>query len=92
TRPGARSENTHIYINRIAKLEKLALSFKGVAKVYAIQAGRDLRVIVNPHEISDNDAVILARDISQKIENELQYPGQVRVSVIRETRSVEYAH
>ena len=92
TRPGARSENTHIYLNRIAKLEKLASSFKGVSKAYAIQAGRDLRVIVDPTEISDNDAVVLARDISRKIEDELQYPGQVRVSVIRETRSIEYAH
>ena len=92
TRPGARSENTHLYINRIDKLEKLAAAFKGVVKVYAIQAGRDLRVIVDPAEISDNDAMILAHDISTKIENELQYPGQVRVSVIRETRCIEYAH
>ena len=92
TRPGARSENTHLYITRIDKLEKLAAAFKGVVKVYAIQAGRDLRVIVDPAEISDNDAMLLAHDISTKIENELQYPGQVRVSVIRETRCIEYAH
>lgn len=92
TRPGARSENTHLYVNRIEKLEKLAMSFKGVMKSYAIQAGRDLRVIVDPAEISDNDAMLLAHDISTRIENELQYPGQVRVSVIRETRCIEYAH
>ena len=92
TRPGARSENTHLYVNRIEKLEKLALSFKGVVKAYAIQAGRDLRVIVDPAEISDNDATLLAHDLSTRIQNELQYPGQVRVSVIRETRCIEYAH
>jgi len=92
SRPGARSESSHLYINRIEKLEKLAASFKGVVKAYAIQAGRDLRVIVDPAEISDNDATLLAHDLSVRIQNELQYPGQVRVSVIRETRCVEYAH
>lgn len=91
-RPGARSESTHLYVNRIEKLEKLATSFKGVVKAYAIQAGRDLRVIVDPAEISDNDATLLAHDLCMRIQNELQYPGQVRVSVIRETRSIEYAH
>ena len=79
-------------MNRIEKLEQLATSFRGVSKAYAIQAGRDLRIIVDPAAISDNDAMLLARDISTRIENELQYPGQVRVMVIRETRCIEYAH
>ena len=79
-------------MNRIEKLEQLATSFRGVSKAYAIQAGRDLRIIVDPATISDNDAMLLARDISTRIENELQYPGQVRVMVIRETRCIEYAH
>jgi ribonuclease Y len=79
-------------VNRIEKLEQLATSFRGVSKAYAIQAGRDLRIIVDPTTISDNDAMLLARDISTRIENELQYPGQVRVMVIRETRCIEYAH
>ena len=92
TRPGARSETTHLFVNRIEKLEQLATSFKGVSKAYAIQAGRDLRILVDPAAISDNDAMMLARDISVRIENELQYPGQVRVMVIRETRCIEYAH
>ena len=92
TRPGARSETTHLFVNRIEKLEQLAASFRGVSKAYAIQAGRDLRIIVDPTTISDNDAMLLARDISTRIENELQYPGQVRVMVIRETRCIEYAH
>lgn len=92
SRPGARSETTHLFVNRIEKLEQLATSFRGVSKAYAIQAGRDLRVIVDPTTISDNDAMLLARDISNRIETELQYPGQVRVMVIRETRCIEYAH
>ena len=92
SRPGARSETTHLFVNRIEKLEQLATSFRGVSKAYAIQAGRDLRIIVDPATISDNDAMLLARDISTRIENELQYPGQVRVMVIRETRCIEYAH
>lgn len=90
-RPGARAENIQISINRIEKLEKIALSFKGVVKAYAMQAGRDLRIIVDATEVSDNHAVVLAREISGKIEAELEYPGQIRVSVIRETRSIEYA-
>ncbi|MGI5868364.1 MAG: ribonuclease Y [Kiritimatiellia bacterium] len=92
TRPGARSETTRLFVNRIEKLEKLATSLPGVSKAYAIQAGRDLRVVVDPETISDNDALLLARDISTRIENELQYPGQIRVVVIRETRCIEYAH
>jgi ribonuclease Y len=90
-RPGARSETTAIYVKRLEKLEAVANSFDGVGKCYAIQAGREVRVIVNPEVVDDNRAMVLARDISQKIEDELQYPGRVRVTVIRETRCVEYA-
>jgi ribonuclease Y len=91
SRPGARSETTEIYLKRLEKLEGIANSFKGVEKSYAIQAGREIRVLVQPEEISDNEAMVLARNISKKIESELQYPGQIRVTVIRETRHVEYA-
>jgi ribonuclease Y len=90
-RPGARSETTDIYVKRLEKLETVANSFDGVGKCYAIQAGREVRVIVNPEVVDDNRAMVLARDISQKIEDELQYPGRVRVTVIRETRCIEYA-
>ena len=92
SRPGARSETAHIYVNRIEKLEEMALSFDGVLKCHAVQSGRDLRVIVDPRKISDNDAILLARDLCLRIQNELQYPGKVRVTVIRETRCIEYAH
>ena len=92
SRPGARSETAHIYVNRIEKLEEMALSFDGVMKCHAVQSGRDLRVIVDPRKISDNDAILLARDLCLRIQNELQYPGKVRVTVIRETRCIEYAH
>jgi ribonuclease Y len=91
SRPGARSETTDIYLKRLEKLEGVANSFKGVEKSYAIQAGREVRVIVEPDTIDDNGAMLMARDISKKIEEDLQYPGQIRVMVIRETRCVEYA-
>jgi ribonucrease Y len=91
SRVGARSETTEIYVKRLEKLESIANSFAGIEKSYAIQAGREIRVIVEPGTVSDNDAVILARDVSKKIEESLQYPGQIRVMVIRETRAVEYA-
>ena len=91
SRIGARSESTDIYIKRLEKLENIAKSFDGVKKSYAIQAGREVRVVVEPDKISDNDAVILARDISKKIESDMQYPGEIRVIAIRETRCVEYA-
>lgn len=91
SRLGARLETTDIYVKRLEKLENIASSFDGVDKSYAIQAGRELRVIVEPDKIDDNEAMVLARNISKKIESELQYPGKIRVTVIRETRCVEYA-
>ena len=90
-RPGARSETTEIYVKRLEKLESIAGGFQGVRKSYAVQAGREVRVIVEPENIDDSSATILARDISKKIESDLHYPGQIRVTVIRETRCVEYA-
>lgn len=91
TRPGARRETLEHYIKRLEKLESIADSFKGVEKAYAIQAGREIRVIIQPDRVSDLQAIGLAREISKKIEEGLEYPGQIRVTVIRETRAVEYA-
>ncbi len=90
-RPGARRENLEAYIKRLEKLEELANSFAGVDKSYAIQAGREIRIIVKPEEVSDDDMVLLTRELSKKIEAELDYPGQIKVHVIRETRAIEYA-
>jgi ribonucrease Y len=90
-RPGARWEMLETYVKRLEDLERIAYSFPGVNKAYAIQAGREIRVIVENEEISDADSAMLSRDIARKIENELSYPGQIRVTVIRETRTVEYA-
>ena len=90
-RPGARRETLEGYIKRLEKLEELADSFKGVAKAYAIQAGREVRIIVEHEQIDDNSAANLAQEIAKKIEAEMEYPGQVKVTVIRETRAVEYA-
>ena len=91
SRPGARSETMTTYINRLDNLEKIGLSFNGVDKCYAVQAGRELRVVVQPDQIDDDQAFVLARNIARKIEETLQYPGQIRVTVIRETRCVEFA-
>jgi ribonuclease Y len=91
-RPGARKEMLENYIKRLEDLEKIANSFNGVANTYAIQAGRELRVIVESEKIRDEDAVLLSRDIARKIEESLTFPGQIRVIVIRETRAVEYAN
>ncbi len=91
SRPGARSETTEIYIKRLEKLEALANGFVGVERSFAIQAGREIRVIVVPDKVDDNESLVMARNISKKIESELQYPGQIKVVVIRETRAVEYA-
>lgn len=90
-RPGARRETLDIYLKRLEKLESIAESFEGVDKSYAIQAGREIRIIVKPDEIDDAESVRVAREISKKIQNELDYPGQIKVTVIRETRAVEYA-
>lgn len=90
-RPGARREILENYIKRLEKLESMATDFKGVEKAYAIQAGRELRIVVESARISDEDAIWLARDLAKKVESELTYPGQIKVTVIRETRAVEYA-
>ena len=90
-RPGARREVLESYIKRLEKLEEIATGFKGVQKSFAIQAGREIRVIVDSKRLSDEKATWLSRDIAQKVENELTYPGQIKVTVIRETRSIEYA-
>ncbi len=90
-RPGARKELLETYVKRLEGLEKIASSFPGISKAYAIQAGRELRIIVESERVGDADVVLLSRDISKKIENELTYPGQIKVTVIRETRAVEYA-
>ncbi len=90
-RPGARSESSQLYLERMDKLEKIAASFPGVARAFAVQAGRDLRVIVDPDATSDEDAMLLASRIAAKIEQEMQFPGQVRVTVVREKRCVEFA-
>ncbi|OGL43187.1 MAG: ribonuclease Y [Candidatus Schekmanbacteria bacterium RBG_13_48_7] len=90
-RPGARREILESYIKRLEKLESIAETFKGVEKTYAIQAGREIRILVKPEDISDSEMALLARDIAKKIEEELEYPGEIKVTVIREMRSVEYA-
>ena len=90
-RPGARRETSTNYVKRLEQLEQIAASFKGVEKTYAIQAGREVRVIVKPEQIDDAQTLFLAKDIAKKIEQDLEYPGQIKVNVIREFRSVEYA-
>ena len=90
-RPGARRENLETYIKRIQKLEEIATSFDGVEKSYAIQAGREIRVIVSPDKVSDDEMVLKARQICKKIEDELDYPGQIKVNIIRETRATDVA-
>jgi ribonuclease Y len=90
-RPGARRESLETYVKRIVALEEVANAFPGVAQSYAIQAGREIRIIVRPEEIDDLAAIELSKGIARKIEESLEYPGQIKISVIRETRAVEYA-
>jgi ribonuclease Y len=90
-RPGARRETLDNYIKRLENLENIAEGFSGVDKAYAIQAGRELRIIVNPESVNDEQSRDLAKSITKKIENDLRYPGRIKVTIIRETRIVEYA-
>jgi len=91
SRPGARSETTELYLKRLEQLESIAHDFSGVESCYALQAGREVRVVVTPEKISEGEAQMLAKDICSRIEKEMNYPGQIKVTIIRETRSVEYA-
>ena len=91
SRPGARRETLEAYIKRLEKLESIADSFEGVEKSYAIQAGREIRLIVKPEKVSDSQMVTMAREVAQKVESEMEYPGQIKVNVIRETRAIDYA-
>jgi len=91
SRPGARRETLETYIKRLEKLEEIADSFEGVEKSFAIQAGREVRLIVKPEKISDNEMIVMARDVAKKVEAEMEYPGQIKVNAIRETRAIEYA-
>ena len=90
-RPGARRETLETYTNRLQQLEDITNSFKGVDKSFAVQAGREVRVMVVPEQVSDDEMVLLARNISKQIESELEYPGQIKVNVIRESRVTDYA-
>ena len=90
-RPGARRETLETYTNRLKQLEDITNSFKGVDKSFAIQAGREIRIMVKPEKVNDDDMVFLARDIAKRIEDELEYPGQIKVMLIRENRQVDYA-
>ncbi|NMB42935.1 MAG: HDIG domain-containing protein, partial [Clostridiales bacterium] len=90
-RPGARRETLEAYTNRLKQLEDITNGFKGVDKSFAIQAGREVRVMVIPEQVSDDDMTLLARDLTKKIESELEYPGQIKVNIIRESRVSEYA-
>ena len=90
-RPGARRENVQNYIKRLEKLEEIATSFDGVEKSFAIQAGREVRIMVKPDVVSDDQMTIIAHDVVKKIEDELEYPGQIKVHIIRENRAIEYA-
>ena len=90
-RPGARRENLESYIKRLENLEELSCSFEGVDTAFAVQAGREVRIMVKPDQVDDDHLTLLARSITKKIEEELDYPGQIKVNVIRESRAVEYA-
>jgi predicted RNA-binding protein YlqC (UPF0109 family) len=90
-RPGARRDILESYVKRLEKLEGIADSFQGVSKAFALQAGREIRILVESERVTDEEAIWLSKDIARRIENELQYPGQIKVTVIRETRAVDYA-
>ena len=90
-RPGARRENLQNYIKRLEKLEEISNSFEGVDKSFAIQAGREIRIMVKPEAVSDDQMILVARDIAKKIEEELEYPGQIKVNVVRESRAIDFA-
>ena len=90
-RPGARRENVESYVKRLENLEEISSSFEGVEQAFAVQAGREVRILVKPDVISDDQVILLARAIAKKIEDTLDYPGQIKVNVIRESRAVEYA-
>ena len=90
-RPGARRENLENYIKRLQRLEEIANSFDGIEKSFAIQAGREIRIMVKPEQIGDEDMLFLSKEIAKKIESELEYPGQIKIHLIRETRAFEYA-
>jgi len=91
SRPGARRETLTAYIKRLENLEEIANSFEGVESSYAIQAGRELRIVINPDKVSDDEAILMSREVAKKIEDTMQYPGQIKVTILRETRAVEYA-
>jgi ribonuclease Y len=91
SRPGARGDTLENYIKRLQALEGICDSFPGVEKAYAIQAGREVRVIVQPERVTDLEAIALAREIKRKVESSIEFPGQIKITVIRETRSIEYA-
>ena len=91
SRPGARRETLEAYIKRLEKLEEIADSFEGVDKSYAVQAGREIRLVVKPEKISDSEMVVMAREVAKRVEDEMEYPGQIKVNVIRETRAIDYA-
>ena len=90
-RPGARRENVESYVKRLENLEEISSSFEGVEQAFAVQAGREVRIMVKPDVISDDQVILLARSIAKKIEDTIDYPGQIKVNVIRESRAVEYA-
>jgi ribonuclease Y len=90
-RPGARRETLESYVKRLERLEEIAVSYPGVDKVFAMQAGREVRIMVRPEDVDDVAAQVLARDVAKRVEQELQYPGQIKITVVREIRSIEYA-